>query len=183
MVIFTTAYDQHAVRAFETHALDYLLKPFRPERFGTAVARAATRFSDRRANAATEGLLKLIAARQGESGSAPKAPVLTRLTARTQDRVVVIKTTAVDFIHSAGNYVAVHVGGESHLVRETLNALETQLDPVTFLRISRSVIVNLDRVKELHPMFKGDHLVVLLSGKRLAMTRGLREVERALKFS
>jgi two-component system LytT family response regulator len=97
--------------------------------------------------------------------------------------VVVIKTADIDSIESAGNYVAVNVGKESHILRETLNALEKQLDPEKFLRVSRSAIVNLDRVKELQPMFKGEHIIVLQNGKRLTMTRGLlREVEQALKF-
>jgi two-component system LytT family response regulator len=102
---------------------------------------------------------------------------------RTADRVVILKTTQIDFIEAAGNYVDVHVGAEHHLLRDTLSALEAQLDRAKFLRISRSTIVNLDRIKELQPMFKGEHVIVLHTGKRLAMTRGLREVEQALRFS
>ena len=108
---------------------------------------------------------------------------LTRLTVKTGDRVVILKTGDIDAIESAGNYVAVQFGKESHILRETLSGLEAQLDPKKFLRISRSAIVNLDQVKELLPMFKGEHVVVLHSGKRLAMTLGLREAEEALKFS
>lgn len=93
-----------------------------------------------------------------------------------------VKTADIDTIESAGNYVAVNVGKESHILRETLNVLEGQLDPERFFRISRSVIVNLDRVKELQPMFKGEHVIVLHNGRRLTMTRGLRDVERALRF-
>ncbi|MCI0536317.1 MAG: LytTR family transcriptional regulator [Verrucomicrobiales bacterium] len=96
---------------------------------------------------------------------------------------MIIKTEDIDSIESAGNYVSVNVGKESHILRETLNALEKQLDPERFLRVSRSTIVNLDRVKELQPMFKGEHIIVLQNGKRLTMTRGLlRDVEQALKF-
>ena len=95
---------------------------------------------------------------------------------------MVVKTVDIDSIESAGNYVAVNVGKDSHILRETLNGLESQLDPETFFRISRSAIVNLDRVKELQPMFKGEHVIVLHNGKRLAMTRGLRDVERELRF-
>ena len=108
---------------------------------------------------------------------------MTRLAVKTGDRVVILKTDAIDAIESAGNYLAVHSGKQCHILRETLSGLEAQLDPKKFLRISRSAIVNLDQVKELLPMFKGEHVVVLHSGKRLAMTLGLREAEEALKFS
>jgi two-component system LytT family response regulator len=126
--------------------------------------------------------LDVLAARQGAQPACPAEPYLTRLTIKTNDKVVVVKTAEIDSIESAGNYVAVNVGKESHILRETLNVLESQLDPEKFFRISRSAIVNLDRVKELQPMFKGEHVIVLQNGKRLAMTRGLRDVERALRF-
>jgi two-component system, LytTR family, response regulator len=179
LVIFTTAFDRHAVRAFETHALDYLLKPFRPERFKAAVSRASEHLASKQTSTAARGLLDLLAARQPPTS----APCLTRLTVKTADKVIVVKTAAIDSIESAGNYVAVNVGKESHILRETLSALEAQLDPDKFLRVSRSTIVNLDRVKELQPMFNGEHVIVLQNGKRLPMTRGVREVEQALKFS
>jgi two-component system LytT family response regulator len=183
VVIFTTAYDKHAVRAFEAHALDYLLKPIQPERFRAAVARAQEHLATKQASSAARGLLDLLAARQTASAVPAAAQYLARLTIKTDDRVVVIKTADIDSIESAGNYVAVNAGKDSHILRETLNGLEKQLDPEKFLRVSRSAIVNLDRVKELQPMFKGEHVIVLQTGRRLTMTRGLlREVERALKF-
>ena len=182
VVIFTTAYDQHAVRAFEAHALDYLLKPFKPERFKAAVARAREHLANRQASHTARGLIDLLAARQGQPATPPATQYLNRLTIKTEDKLVVLKTAEVDSIESAGNYVAVNVGKQSHILRETLNALEAQLNPEKFLRISRSAIVNLDRVKELQPMFKGEYVIVLHNGKRLAMTRGLREVEQALRF-
>jgi two-component system LytT family response regulator len=183
LVIFTTAFDKHAVRAFEAHALDYLLKPFEPERFKAAVARAHEHLANRQASAAARGLLDLLAAGQNALPAANSKPYLTRLTVKADDKVVVIKVTDIDSIESAGNYVAVHVGKESHILRETLNGLEAQLDPESFLRVSRSAIVNLDRVRELQPMFKGEHIVVLQNGKRILMTRGLlRDVEKALRF-
>ncbi len=183
VVIFITAYDKHAVRAFEAHALDYLLKPVQPERFKAAVARAHEHLTNQQASSAARGLLDLIASRQSSPAAATARQFLTRLTVKNNDKVVVIKTADIDAIESAGNYVAVNVGKESHILRESLNALEEQLDPESFLRVSRSAIVNLDRVKELQPMFKGEHIIVLQNGKRLTMTRGLlREVEQALKF-
>jgi two-component system LytT family response regulator len=183
LVVFTTAYDKHAVRAFETHALDYLLKPFQPDRFKTAVIRAREHLANQKESSAARGLLDLLAARQILSAAAATPNFLTRLTIKTGDKVAVIKIGDIDSLESAGNYVAVNIGKESHILRETLNALEKQLDPDKFLRVSRSAIVNLDRVKELQPMFKGEHIIILQNGKRLAMTRGLlRKFEQALKF-
>ena len=193
VIIFTTAYDQHAVRAFEARALDYLVKPLTAERFRAALARAREHLEQRRAGEAARGLLDLLAARSGGEGApplsaAPPRPAggapayLTRLTIKTEERLVVLRTEEIDSIESAGNYVSVHVGQESHILRDTLGNLEGQLAPEKFLRISRSAIVNLDRVKELQPLFKGEHLVVLRNGRKLAMTRGLREVEQALRF-
>ena len=183
MVIFTTAFDRHAVRAFDAHALDYLLKPLKPERFTAAVARARDQLASQRERAATRGLLELLAERQATAPRVTSAPTLTRLTVKTGDKVVVVATHDIDSIEAAGNYVAVRVGPDSHILRETLTALEAQLDPESFLRISRSAIVNLARITELHPMFKGEHILVLKNGRRLTMTRGLRDVEQRLRFT
>jgi two-component system LytT family response regulator len=182
-IVFTTAFDKHAVRAFEIHALDYLLKPIEPNRFKAAVARVREHLRTQQTSSAARGLLDLLASRKDSAAAAPPTLYLTRLPIKTDDKVAVIKTAEIDTIESAGNYVCINAGKESYILRETLNALETQLDPETFLRVSRSAIINLDRVKELQPMFKGEHIIVLQNGKRLAMTRGLlREVEQALKF-
>ena len=114
--------------------------------------------------------------------SRARSHYLTRLTVKTSDKVVILKTGDIDAIESAGNYVAVQFGQESHILRETLSELEAQLDPKKFLRISRNAIVNLAQVKELLPMFKGEHVMVLHNGKHFAMTLGLRKAERALMF-
>lgn len=182
LVVFTTAYDRHAVRAFEAHALDYLLKPIMPERFLVAVGRVRAHLENQEAGSAARGLLDLLTARQGVPPASPAPQFLTRLTIKSDEKVVVVRTVDIDSIESAGNYVAVNAGKECHILRETLIALESQLDPEKFLRVSRNAIVNLDRVRELRSMFKGEHLIVLHDGKRLAMTRGLREVEQALRF-
>ena len=183
-IVFTTAYDKHAVRAFEIHALDYLLKPIEPNRFKAAVAHVREHMRTQQTSSAARGLLELLASRKDSTPTAaPITRYLTRLPIKTDDKVAVIKTADIDTIESAGNYVSINAGKESYILRETLNALETQLDPEIFLRVSRSAIINLDRVKELQPMFKGEHIIVLQNGKRLAMTRGLlRDVEQALKF-
>lgn len=177
VVIFVTAYDQHALRAFDAHALDYLLKPFKPARFKEAVQRARSTLEARRAGVAARGLAEFLAQRQGRQGH------LSRLAVKTGDKVLFLRVAEIDSIESAGNYVVVHVGKEEHILRETLTALEEQLDPDRFLRISRGAIVNVDKVREIQPLFKGEHAVILTGGRQLTMTRGLREVEKALRFS
>lgn len=174
LVIFTTAYDEHALKAFEAHALDYLLKPFKPARFLDAVDRVRRQLENQNAERATQSLLELLRKQS--------APHLTRLAVKSGDKVIFVKATDIECIESAGNYVVVHAGGEQHVLRETLTDLESQLNPLQFLRISRSAIVNLNFVRELQPLFKGDHAVILQSGKSVPMTRGLREVEKALRF-
>ena len=174
IVIFTTAYDQHALRAFDAHALDYLLKPFKPARFKDAVQRARDQLTAKQAGANTQNLIELLTRRA--------APHLTRITVKTGDKVIFVRVRDIECIESAGNYIVVHAGGQEHVLRETLSDLESQLDPANFLRVSRSALVNLNHVKELQPMFKGDHAVILQSGRKVAMTRGIREVEKALRF-
>lgn len=177
LVIFVTAYDQHALRAFEIHALDYLLKPFKPARLKQTVQRARETLANQQAGAATKNLLELI------NGAKPTRERLSRLAVRVGERVLFVRVEQIEYIESAGNYVVVHVAKENHVVRDTLTALEEKLDPKQFLRISRSTLVNLDAVKELQPLFKGEHAVVLHNGKQLTMTRGIREVQEALKFT
>ncbi len=178
LVIFVTAYDQHAIKAFEAHALDYLLKPAKPARLKDAVQRARSQLQLTR-TPATElprQLLDLLASRD------PERPTLSRLPVRTNDRTTFVRVGSVDWIEAAGNYVILHVGKENHILRDSLAALEDQL-PRNFLRISRSTIVNLDRVRELQSMAAGEHIVILLDGRQLPMTRGVREVEDRLRFS
>ncbi|MCX6898460.1 MAG: LytTR family DNA-binding domain-containing protein [Verrucomicrobia bacterium] len=176
-VIFVTAYDQHAVRAFEIHALDYLLKPFKQSRFKEAVQRVRGQIGRRQTDEVSQRLLQLLSERK------PAAVYLNRLTVRENDRVLLVKASQIEWIESAGNYVVLHVGKQNHILRETLAALEAQLDPKLFLRVSRSALVNLDQVRELQPLFKGEYVVVLLNGQQLPMTRGIRELEEKLRFS
>lgn len=177
LVIFVTAYDQHALKAFEVHALDYLLKPFKQARFKQTLQRARQTLANQQAGAASQNLLALL------GQAKPHREYLTRIPVRTGDRLLFIKAEQVDYLEAAGNYIVLHAGKENHVIRETLTALEEKLDPKQFLRISRSTLVNLDQIKELQPLFKGEHAVVLLNGKQLTMTRGLREVQELLKFS
>ncbi len=176
MVIFTTAYEEHALRAFDAHALDYLLKPFKPERFKAALQRARTLLANKQAGVAARGLLDLLAEH------APATPHLRRLTVKTPDRVVFVVVKDIDAIEAAGKYAVIHVGKENHVLRETMSSLESHLPPQLFLRISRSVIVNIDQIQELQPMFKGENLVVLKNRKSYPTTRPIREIQQRLEF-
>jgi two-component system, LytTR family, response regulator len=177
IVIFTTAYDEHALRAFEAHALDYLLKPFKPERFKEAVRRARELIANKQAGAAARDLLGFL-----NEHVASGTPYLRRLTVKSPDRVRFVEVEQIDAIEAAGKYAVVHVGKENHVLRETMSSLEANLAPEMFLRISRSVIVNLARIQELQPTFKGEHVVVLKSGQRYTTTRPLREIQQRLEF-
>lgn len=176
LVIFVTAFDEHAVRAFETQALDYLLKPFKPARFRAAIARAREQLAKRQPDDVTRKLLALLEGRPAEP------QYLARIAVRERERVRFVKTGDVDWFEASGNYVILHVGRENHVVRETLSALEAQLSPREFLRLSRSAIVNLDRVQEVQPAFNDEHVVILHNGAKLPMTRGVRELQERLKF-
>jgi two-component system LytT family response regulator len=178
VVIFTTAYDQHALRAFEASALDYLLKPFKPARFKEAVQRARDLIANKQAGLAlihARGLLSLL-------GQTPPASQLTRLAVKTPGKVTFVELDQIQAIEAAGKYAVVNVGKENHVLRESMNWLETNLPPQRFLRISRSVIVNLDQIQELQPMFKGENVVVLKNGKSYPTTRPLREIQQKLEF-
>jgi len=175
-VIFTTAYDEHALRAFEVHALDYLLKPFNQARFQKALERARRQLANRGVGENT-GLTDLIGKLRTEQ------IYLSRFMIKSSSRVVLIKANEVDWIESAANYALLHVGDKTHLVRETMQALETKLCPRTFQRISRSAIVNLERVRELQPLGKGQYVILLTSGKQLTMTRGIRDLQASLEPS
>ena len=177
VVIFTTAFDQHAVRAFDAHALDYLLKPFKPVRFKEALQRARELIETKKTSAAARGLLNMLA----ERSSSPAEAYVTRLTVKDGDKVRFISVTDIDTIEAAGNYAVIHVGQENHILRETLTNLEGKLSPRHFMRASRSALVNLERIKELQPMFKGENVIVLKNGRTLPTTRGLREIQQQLE--
>jgi two-component system LytT family response regulator len=169
LVVFVTAFDQYALRAFDVHALDYLLKPFDRERFHEALVRARQQL-DRRTNGDLERrLLELV------QDLKPSAQRLERFVIKSGGRVFFVRSDEIDWIEAAGNYVKLHVAGEAHLFRETMNTLEAQLDPDTFFRIHRSHIVNIERVKELQPWFNGEYVVFLRNGTRLTLSRGYRE--------
>jgi two-component system, LytTR family, response regulator len=169
LVVFVTAYEQYAIRAFEIYALDYLLKPFDQSRFDKAMARVKEKFADR-AQVQTEQ--KQITALL--ENVARKSPYLERLVVKTGGRIIFLKTTEVDWIQADDKYAHLHTGNRSHLVRQTLGALEAQLDPQKFVRIHRSAIVNIERIKELQPMFTGEHTVVLENDTKLTLSRSYK---------
>ncbi len=164
-VIFVTAYDEHALHAFEVNALDYLLKPVDGERFAAALDRARDRIAARNLTSVTAQLQQMIESLRGER------TYLDRLFVKTSGRILSIDVEDVDWIEAADNYVQVHVGRSSHLLLATMNSLEARLDPRRFMRIHRSTIVNLARVKELQPMFHGEYRVVLRDNTQLTSGR------------
>lgn len=168
-VIFVTAYDQYAVRAFEVHALDYLLKPFDRERFESAWRRASSHILATRNGEMDQRILAIL--EELKAGS----KYLERLVIKSGGRVFFLDTDDIDWIEAEGNYVSVHTGKKSHLLRETISSLESQLDPKKFLRIHRSSIVKIDRIKELQPWFHGEYRVILLDGTQLTLSRNYRE--------
>ena len=174
-VIFTTAYDQHALEAFEVHALDYLLKPFKAARFKAALQRAREHLQERNGGDTDARILALLERFQ------PKRTYTTRFVVKSATRVVIVKADEIDWIESASNYALLHVGDKTHVLRETMRSLEQQLSPEQFVRVSRSAIVNIGRIKELQPMMKGEYVVILGNGKQLTMTRSIRGLEQALQ--
>ena len=165
-VVFVTAYDRYALRAFDVHAIDYLLKPFDDVRFRNALGRARERAHSRRRGEVDRRLEELLADRRASRA---------RFLVRVRDKSIVIDADDIDWIEAADYYVSLHVGGASHLLRQTMNDIETQLDPVRFFRVHRSAIVNIDRVREIHPLFRGDCAVVLRDGTRVKLSRTRRE--------
>ncbi|HEX8708913.1 MAG TPA: LytTR family DNA-binding domain-containing protein [Pyrinomonadaceae bacterium] len=168
-VIFITAYDQYAVRAFEVHALDYLMKPFDRERFEDAWRHAKTRILRDRNGSLDQRIVALLEELKAES------KYIERLVIKSSGRVFFLDTEDIDWIQAEGNYVSVHSGKKSHLLREPISRLETQLDPKKFLRIHRSAIVRIDRIRELQPWFHGEYHVLLHDGTQLTLSRNYRE--------
>ena len=175
-IVFVTAFDQYALKAFSVHALDYLLKPYDDLRFSQALQRAKTQIESREINKVSKRLLALLEERENQKElTTNKKPYLTRLMIKLASRVVLLKVDEIDWIEADGNYAKLHVGKKAHLLREKMHDLEAQLDPRRFVRIHRSIIVNLERIRELHPHFNGDYIVVLEDGRQLKLSRSRRE--------
>jgi two-component system, LytTR family, response regulator len=166
LVIFATAYDKYAIQAFDAQALDYLLKPFDEERFRKALSRARREFIEKTPSERTiRGLLESVQSRQR---------FLQRLAVRSGGRILFLKAVDIDWVEASGNYVTLHAGTDSHMLRTGMNALEPKLDPEQFVRIHRSTIVNLDRVRQMQPWFRGEQILVLKDGTQLNVGRAFR---------
>jgi two-component system LytT family response regulator len=176
-IVFITAFDQYALKAFEVHAMDYLLKPFTDERFRETLRQAKSHVELREMNRLSQSLRDLLNEYAGAGTNAVIKPksFLTRFTIKTGSRVVFVNASDVDWITADNYYVKLHVNGKSHLLRISMNELEEKLDPKRFLRIHRSTIINFDRVKELHQNPNGEYTVVLKNGTELKLSRSRRE--------
>ena len=171
-VVFVTAYEEYAVKAFEVEAVDYLLKPFDRNRFATALGRVRKQLAQPAAAGATPGTQAKLS-RLIESLAGRENP--QRLAIKNNGQIVFVNVRDIDWVEAADNYVCIHCGPETHVARETMNAMAERLDAAQFARIHRSTIVNVDRIERLQPWFRGDYLVLLRGGKKLTMSRTYRE--------
>ncbi|MCC6368192.1 MAG: response regulator transcription factor [Bryobacterales bacterium] len=169
VVIFVTAYDEYALRAFEAHDIDYLLKPFDRHRFEQALDRARRVLSAEDRHQQDSQLKALL------DGYHARKRYVTRFPVKQNGRILFLKAEEIDYVEAAGKYVCLHVRGESHVLRDKLSGVEARLDPERFVRIHRSTIVNVERIQELRPCFHGDYQVLLHDGTELMLSRGRRE--------
>jgi two-component system LytT family response regulator len=167
-VVFVTAFDEYAVRAFEVHALDYLLKPVDPERFRMALDRVRARIAQRNGRPPGDDLIRSLRGLPG-SGAYPE-----RILVRTPERVLVVDTRSIDWIAAEGDYIRIRWKGGTLTARGTMAGMEARLDPSRFARIHRSTIVNIAQVRELRPLFSGDHAVVLHDGTKFTLSRSYK---------
>ncbi|HTG44968.1 MAG TPA: LytTR family DNA-binding domain-containing protein [Verrucomicrobiae bacterium] len=168
-VVFVTAHDKFALKAFDVHAVDYLLKPFDRERFQTALQRAVAKIqsqSESKKDAELKAVLEEVQ---------PAMRAVERLLVKVEGRVLLVKVEDIDWVEAADNYVSLHVGKETHMMRETMSSLELRLPTEKFMRISRSNIVNVERIQELQPMFHGEYMVLLKNGTKLTLSRSYRD--------
>jgi len=182
LTVFVTAYDQYALAAFAASALDYLLKPVEGARLDQALARARDQLSQRAASDQCEQLLKLIASLPNKPASSfaeagadagPRAP--DKLAIKDGQRIVRVDVDAIQWIDAAGDYMCIHAGNDTHVLRATMRDLEHRLDPRRFQRVHRSTIVNLSRVREMRPHLNGEYFLVLDSGHQLKLSRSYRD--------
>lgn len=164
-IVFVTAFDQYALRAFEVQALDYLLKPFTDARFADALQRAKQRAASHRQGDIDTRIAALLQAQQ-----TPRS----RFLVPARDKTVVVDAASIDWIEAADYYIVLHCGEHSHLLRETMDKIEGELDREQFFRVHRSAIVNLSRVQEIHPLFRGDCELHLCNGSKVRLSRGRR---------
>jgi two-component system LytT family response regulator len=169
-VIFVTAYDKYALQAFEAHALDYLLKPFTVKRFNEALQRAKTQIQKERGGELNRKLASLLA------DFKPQAEYLERVVVKNSGRISFLSVEEIIWIEAAESYVRFHAeAGKSYLIRGAIGKLEARLDPARFLRVHRSIIVSIKRIKEMQPLFHGDYEILLAGGARVTSSRSYRD--------
>lgn len=177
VVVFVTAYDEHALRAFEVNAVDYLLKPYDDARFAAALHRAKEAIRRREVDLMNARLNRLL---QYLENVAPGPDANDRILVKSSGEIFFLKSNEIDWIEAEGDYMKFHVAGKTHLMRETMARLEARLDPKKFIRIHRSTIVNVDRMRKLSPSFAGEYAVILHDGTKLRLSRGYQERIAAL---
>ncbi len=175
VVVFVTAYDRYALEAFRLHALDYLLKPFDEARFAETLQACRRRVSEARDLRASAGRERPLEVELPPHDLRRRNPYLDRLVVKSRGRIFFLKIGSIDWIEACADYVTLHVADRSWLIRRTMNEMEARLDSRTFVRVSRSAIVNLERVQELMPVARGEHFVRLTNGRELKLTRSYRE--------
>jgi len=174
-IIFVTAYDQYALKAFEVQALDYLLKPFDDERFSLALNRAKAQIEQREAAGLKKKLLALLEGEASQIAASPKPSYEEKFLVKSASRIFFVKADEIDWIEAADYYVCLHVGSQTHLLRETMSEMEAKLDPERFLRIHRSTIVNLRRVIQVQARPGSEFAVTLQDGTSLRLSRSRKE--------
>jgi two-component system LytT family response regulator len=181
VTVFVTAYDKHALRAFEAHALDYLLKPFDYDRFDSALQRAKTFVRQQKLGEISESLFALLKEIKPESNEllsetdkAAHQETIDRVVIKSGGRIYFLRVEEIDWVEGASNYLTLHSASGTHLIRETMGNFHAKLDAKKFLRIHRSTIVNIERIKDIQPLFKGEYFITLTDGKRLRSSRGYR---------
>ena len=169
-IVFVTAFDQYALRAFEVHALDYLLKPYDLERLSGAVAKVKRMIARPRSDrdAENQRVRELLASVRMESAQAQ------RLVIKEGERTILQRVDGIDWVEADAKYARVHTTERTYTVRETMRNIESRLDPTRFMRVSRSAIVNLDRVKEIQPWFNGEYVLIMQNGAKITTTRSYR---------
>lgn len=178
IVVFVTAFDRYAIDAFEAHAIDYLLKPVDAERFAITLARVKARFRERELSGITDRLLALM--RDTDSLVGGSKMYIERVPVPYAGKVQIVPVATIDWVEAEDDYVRLHAGKSSHLIRKTLSAFEAELDPRQFIRIHRSHIVNASRIKELRPQGQGEYSVVLNDGTELKLSKTYKDRVAAL---
>ncbi len=182
-IVFVTAYDEHAITAFEINALDYLLKPINPERFQKTLNRVREQIKNGRTKDIDHRLSALLQSLESAKLNPEQTVYLDRIAVKDAGRITLVDVNEINWISSQGNYVQLHAKGKTHLLRETMDGIERKLDPKKFLRLRRSTIVRIEQIKELHPLFNGEFAVILKDGTELSSSRRQRKnLETILKF-